>query len=328
MVIFTVKNKSDRVKVEIEKSEGILVGDVKSAIAEKLDIPMGEQRLILKGKVLTDNDSIVDPNTLASQAVHLVRSTATSEKAKPTATTPKPIQVNEQPFGGDMSSVMDMVSNMMSKNSGSALKDFAGLLHDPDAKESLQEATRAAQEQLSAPGAMDSLFKSADFQSVMSGMIGREMPAELEKAIAGIGGQTGENVISDLLSRPDFMDNLPQIFDKSIDVVRNLKSKDSTNVQDSMKKLMETPGLGDLVDNVFGQLSASGFSGLDGGEISSKAPPATTTPTIASLDLQGVSEQSVTTLSELGFRDHSKNISLLLKHEGSVDKVIAELLQQ
>ncbi|XP_010548223.1 PREDICTED: ubiquitin domain-containing protein DSK2a-like [Tarenaya hassleriana] len=81
------------------------VGSFKSVLAQKCDIPADQQRLIYKGRILKDDQTLVSYGLEDDHTVHLVRGFATSSASNgspnPTVAAPNPTQNNTSSVGSD-----------------------------------------------------------------------------------------------------------------------------------------------------------------------------------------------------------------------------------
>lgn len=72
-IVITIKC-SNADKADISCNTGVTIAELKNLVAEKLNIPPTQQRLIYKGRILKDESTLEQYDVQTGHTIHLVKS--------------------------------------------------------------------------------------------------------------------------------------------------------------------------------------------------------------------------------------------------------------
>jgi len=323
-------------------------------IAQELEVPVDEQRLVLKGRILSDPSLVLKAEEVEGATIRLVQtnkpvasSTSTStpnntgssdtSAAKPSATTniakDSPLQI----FGNDLNEIPNVLGNLNAAlSNGTAAK----LFNDPEMASTLEQAGNLARNYLnnssfSGEFNTDIIQTIRDFINPPEGESSKGQ--ELQDLVKSFVNMEADSVngITTFLNESGIMDKLPHLIEESMNISAGVAESDGISPDNVVRELFTSPNINRALQGMLNSLGDDAapyfFNGKEVDECSDSEYETSTEssePVIHEEVPEDVDENQLDVLCDLGFSDRQKNIDMLREHDGDVDSVIHELLNK
>jgi len=338
------------------------VSEIKEAIAKEMDIPANEQRLVLKGRILSDLSMVIRAEKMDNCAIHLVRI------AKPQTTDNKTDATNlakitkdgqTKPFMNpadieEIPGVLNKLNEMMSSANGTEMA--TELFNNPGMLDTLEQAGNVARKYLSDnPTLMSEVFVNEKFQTAICDQMRELMNPvgehksdlqdfvkifadsyniDSEQLTAGIKEHgLATNSMTDFINEAGLLDKLPDLIgDALVGPAAQAPGSASNPAGDIVRELVTAPGLGLCLKQMIDSLADGTLLNQGGLTKSAELDDSSDSPCRdqdTELEVPcDIDEMHLDVLCDLGFVDREANIEVLRRHKNDVDGAIHELLNR
>lgn len=353
-MLITIRQRNTYKNVYINARK-TTVANLKNMIAQELEVPVDEQRLVLKGRILSDPSLVLKAEEVEGVTIRLVQTnkpaaspsapnntgSSDTSAANPSSTMNN---ANDSPlrmFGNDLNEIPNVFSNLnavLSNGSGSA---SAKLFNDPYMANTLQQAGNLARNYLNNPS-ITSEDSNDMVQTIIRDFINppegeNQKTQELQDLVQSFCNMEADSVagVANFLNESGLMEKLPNLIEESVNITAGVAESEGIYPENVARELFTSPNIHRALQGMINTLGDDAtpffFNGkeVDEGSDDSESETSSSEPAEPVINEEvpdDVDENQLDVLCDLGFSNRQKNIAMLRKHDGDVDGVIHELL--
>lgn len=221
---FKVSGQQETFEMEVEPT--MTIADVKTLAAAKTDIAVDRQKVIWKGRILKDTDTLAFYNVEDGSCMHIVKGPDTTSTAAPAAPTPAaPAPAPEPSMGANPMAGLSGLLGQMGQGQGGG-NPFGNLMSDPNIQNMMGNMGAGGAGGMPDMGQLQSMMSNPGVQQAMQ----------------------------QVLSNPEMMRSM----------MNNPMMQQMTNNNPQLQQMMSNPDLMAQMGNMFGAGGLGGMPGFQG----------------------------------------------------------------